>query len=75
LRGRNLELVEHRSEAAGAGGVKLISKPKCRSLGYAISEDMALMIGLLFRTLAPMRSRDNMRTCPRGPESTPRARV
>jgi len=27
---------------------------------YAITEHLALMLGLLFRTLAPMRSRQNM---------------
>ena len=34
--------------------------------GYALSEDMALVPGLLFRTLAPMRSRDNMRAVTEG---------
>ena len=29
--------------------------------GYALTEDLALTLGLLFRALAPMRSRDNMR--------------
>ena len=54
LRGRNLELVEHRVlKRLTQAGVKLISKPKDGPLGYAISEDIALMIGLLFRTLAP----------------------
>src|SRR5512138_3586984 len=55
LRGRNLELIEHRVlKRLAQGGVRLISKPKDRALGYAITEDLALMIGLLFRTLAPM---------------------
>ena len=69
LRGRNLELVEHRVlKRLTQAGVKLISKPKTGPLGYAISEDIALMIGLLFRTLAPMRSRDNMRAVAEGIE-------
>ena len=29
--------------------------------GYTLTEDLALTLGLLFRALAPMRSRDNMR--------------
>jgi hypothetical protein len=68
LRGRNLEMVEHRVlKRLTQAGVKLISKPRAR-LGYAISEDIALMIGLLFRALAPMRSRDNMRSVAEGIE-------
>ncbi len=31
-----------------------------------VNEGMALNLGLLFRTLAPMRSRDNMRACAQG---------
>lgn len=69
LRGRNLEVVEHRVlKRLTQAGIKLISKPKTGPLGYAISEDIALMIGLLFRTLAPMRSRDNMRAVAEGIE-------
>jgi hypothetical protein len=69
LRGRNLELVEHRVlKRLAQAGVKLISEPNSRSLGYAISEDIALMIGLLFRTLAPMRSREKMRAVAEGIE-------
>jgi hypothetical protein len=69
LRGRNLELIEHRVlKRLAQAGVRLISKPKDRALGYAITEDLALMIGLLFRTLAPMRSRDNMRAVAEGIE-------
>ena len=29
--------------------------------GFTVGEDLALTLGLLFRTLAPMRNRDNMR--------------
>ncbi len=69
LRGRNLELVEHRVlKRLTQAGIKLLSKPKAGSSGYVISEEMALMIGLLFRTLAPMRSRGNMRAVAEGIE-------
>lgn len=69
LRGRNLELVEHRVlKRLTQAGVKLVARPKIGPRGYAISEDMALMIGLLFRALAPMRSRDNMRAVAEGIE-------
>lgn len=33
---------------------------------YALSEDLALNLGLLFRTLAPLCSRNNMRTVAEG---------
>ena len=61
LRGRNLELVEHRVRrrlaAAGVRPAPAQGKP----VHAALSEDMALTLGLLFRALAPMRSRDRMR--------------
>jgi hypothetical protein len=66
LRGRNLELVQHRvlRRLAHAGvrmgprrSEELIPGEPC---AYAITEHLALMLGLLFRTLAPMRSRENM---------------
>jgi hypothetical protein len=66
LRGRNLELVHHRvlKRLAGAG-VKLGSQRIAQLMvdeprSYAITEHLALMLGLLFRTLAPMQSRENM---------------
>jgi hypothetical protein len=69
LRGRNLELIEHRIlKRLAQAGIKLISKPKVGPLAYAVSEDIALIIGLLFRVLAPMRSRDNMRAVTEGIE-------
>ena len=70
LRGRNLDLIEHRvlKRLAQAG-----VRPSCRAdlstRGYALTEDLALTLGLVFRTLAPMRSRDNMRAVAEGIES------
>ena len=61
LRGRNLELVEHRVlKRLAQAGVKPQSGLNGRKCGYVVTEDVALSLGLLFRTLAPMRSRDNM---------------
>jgi hypothetical protein len=68
LRGRNLALIEHnmlrRLARAGIdlGGLRLDRR------AFRLDEDLALNLGLLFRTLAPMRSRDNMRACARGIE-------
>jgi hypothetical protein len=70
LRGRNLELIEHRIlKRLAQAGIKIVSKPAEGNKGFAITEDVALMIGLLFRTLAPMRSRDNMRLVAEGIEA------
>ena len=70
LRGRNLELVEHRVlKQLWQSGIKLGRSADTRKRGYALTEDLALTLGLLFRTLAPMRSRDNMRAVARGIEN------
>ena len=69
LRGRNLELVEHRVlKRLRQSGIKLGRSADTRKRGYALTEDLALTLGLLFRTLAPMRSRDNMRAVTEGIE-------
>ena len=73
LRGRNLELVEHRVLGRLArAGVRLGRSADAGGRGYALSEDLALALGLLFRTLAPMRSRDNMRAVAEGIEAMER---
>ena len=70
LRGRNFELVEHRvMRRLSQSGVKLGRSVDNRKDGYALTEDLALTLGLLFRTLAPMRSRDNMRAVAEGIEA------
>ena len=70
LRGRNLELVEHRVlKRLSQSGIKLGRRADDRKRGYALNEDLALTLGLLFRTLAPMRSRDNMRAVAEGIEA------
>ena len=70
LRGRNFELVEHRVlKQLWQSGIKLGRSADTRKRGYALTEDLALTLGLLFRTLAPMRSRDNMRAVAGGIEN------
>ena len=67
LRGRNFELVEHRvMRRLSQSGVKLGRGVDNRKDGYALTEDLALTLGLLFRALAPMRSRGNMRAVAEG---------
>lgn len=69
LRGRNLDLVEHRVlKLLASAGIKfspLAGHRDARSVG----EDAALRLGLLFRTLAPMRSREAMRSVAEGIEA------
>ncbi len=70
LRGRNLDLVEHRVlKRLSQAGVKPGRWVDAAERSHALSEDLALMLGLLFRTLAPMRSRDNMRAVAEGIEA------
>jgi len=70
LRGRNLELIEHRVlRRLSQAGVRLTGHEAERKEGHRIEEDLALMLGLLFRTLAPMRSRDAMRAVAEGIEA------
>ena len=70
LRGRNLALIEHRvlrlltKEGITLGGLK-----KGSSATFNLSEDLALNLGLVFRTLAPMRNRENMRMVADGIEA------
>jgi hypothetical protein len=69
LRGRNLGLVEHKvlrrlqQARIDLGGMRTGDARK-----FSLDEDMALTLGLLFRVLAPMRDRDNMRACTEGIE-------
>jgi len=70
LRGRNLDLVEHRVlKRLSQAGVKLGVGVDNRKRGYKLTEELALMLGLRFRSLAPMRSRDNMRAVAEGIEA------
>jgi hypothetical protein len=66
LGGRNLELIHHRVlKRLTDAGLRLRPRRAVELIvgepsSYAITEHLALMLGLLFRTLAPMRSRQNM---------------
>ena len=67
LRGRNLELVEHRVlRKLAQSGIRLGGGNGRRGQGgagaRALTEDLALTLGLLFRCLAPMRNRENMKS-------------
>ncbi len=69
LKGRNLELVEHRVlRRLSQAGIKL-ARPAAEPMhGLPLSEDLALHLGLMFRALAPMRSRERMRAVAEGIE-------
>ena len=70
LRGCNLELVEYRVlKRLSQAGIKPGRNTGARKRGHALDEDLALTLGLLFRALAPMRSRDNMRAVAEGIEA------
>ena len=70
LRGRNLDMVEHRVlRRLAQAGIKLGVRTDTRKRGYTLTEDLALMLGLLFRSLAPMRNRDHMRAVAEGIEA------
>jgi hypothetical protein len=67
LRGRNLALVEHRViRLLKPVGVSLAGLPLNDLHRFPTGEDVALNLGLLFRTLAPMRHADRMRACAEG---------
>lgn len=73
LRGRNLSLVEHRVlRRLAQSGIRLGQNPGGKERGHALTENLALTLGLLFRTLAPMRNRENMRTVTEGIEAMQR---
>ena len=84
LRGRNLGFVEHRVlRTLARSGIRLGSdavrgqagqgrKGRAKADGHALTEDLALTLGLLFRALAPMRNRENMRSVAEGIEAMQR---
>ena len=73
LRGANLSLVEHRVlRRLAQSGIRLGQQAGGKERGHALTEDLALTLGLLFRTLAPMRNRENMRTVAEGIEAMQR---
>ena len=70
LHGRNLELVEHRIlKRLKAAGIELGGLRKQELRRARLTEEDALNLGLLFRALAPMRSRDRLRDVAEGIEA------
>lgn len=70
LHGRNLELVEHRVfKRLKAIGIELGGLQKGELRRGRLSEEDALTLGLLFRALAPMRSRERLRGVVEGIEA------
>ena len=70
LRGPNLDLIEHRVlRRLSQSGVKLGPSVADESSGYTLTEEVALVLGLLFRALAPMRNRANIRAIVEGIET------
>lgn len=69
LRGRNLELIEHRVTRRLKQAGLPFEQPAVRlPRAWSLPEDIALTLGLLFRSLAPMRSRENLRNVVEGIE-------
>jgi len=70
LTGRNLTLVEHRVLRKFAKiGIDLGGLPLNERRNFSLDEDLALTLGLMFRVLAPMRNRENMRLVAEGIEA------
>lgn len=69
LRGRNLDLVENRLlKQLKRSGIDPTGLRKGDKKVWALPEDGALKLGLLFRALAPMRRRENIGACATGIE-------
>lgn len=67
LHGRNLALVEPRVlRQLGQEGIDPTRVPVGEERRFDLDEGLALRLGLLFRVLAPMRSRPNMQSCATG---------
>ena len=70
LRGPNLDLIEHRVlRLLAQSGVRLGPNAGDANSGYTVPEEVALVLGLLFRALAPMKNRANMRAVVEGIET------
>ena len=70
LGGRNMGLVEHRLlKQLRTAGKDVSAVRTGDERRHGLGEDDALRLGLMFRVLAPMRSRSNMRACAEGIEA------
>ncbi len=70
LGGRNLELVQHRvlSQLANAD-IRLAAPTAATMHRHRVPEPVAVTLGLLFRALAPMKRRDQIRLVTEGIEA------
>jgi hypothetical protein len=70
LKGRNLALIEHRLlRQLKQIDIDLMNLKPGKEKEFDLDEENALRIGLMFRVLAPMRNRENMRCCALGIEA------
>lgn len=61
LYGRNLELVQHRVlRSLAEEKIRLVGSAHGGPFSHSLPERLAVGLGLMFRALAPMRSRDNI---------------
>jgi hypothetical protein len=73
LHGRNLALVEHRLlRRLKPYRIELTGVALQNMRRFAINEDLAINLGLLFRALAPMRNRSHMDAVSAGIEAMPK---
>lgn len=69
IKGRKFALIEHRLlRQLKQINIDLTALPRGTTKDFDIDEELALRMGLMFRILAPMRNRDNMRCCAQGVE-------
>jgi ribosomal protein S3 len=70
LKGRNLDLIEHRvTKVLKRQNINVDTLPPGDVVPFTLDEETALILGLIFRTLAPMRKREKMRACVEGIEA------
>jgi len=70
LGGRNFALIEQRVlRQLAKGAIKVGGLRPQETKGFPLDEDLAMRLGLIFRVLAPMRSRENMLACVAGIEA------
>lgn len=72
LKGRNLALIEHRVLWRLAAADVKLGRLTATVQAYALDEEAALFLGLVFRAIAPMRNRDNILACVEGIEAMAR---
>ncbi len=69
IKGRNFALIEHRLlRQLKQIDIDLTNLQRGEVKDFDLDEEQALRVGLMFRVLAPMRNRENMRCCAEGIE-------